>query len=899
MGLAHIEEILYFADRYVPSNSKWKVDHEYEQFISGVPEKDRGEPYLPSNMSEPIILKRLTDYDRPNPTISQIQMLQLQTANDWAKEHFSRGMDKPSLQPDSLSTTIERFLAEEDSRHRSPGWPYNKRYQTKAQALADPKFVDELDKFVQSLDTEQPKYEPFALTLKSELLRQTKVDNNDTRMFMSAPITHHMACYQLFGKLQGHIMEKQLTWCTAGMVFQFGGWNAFLNKFPKFAKFFGVDIKGMDMCVSTEFWECFLEWLKSILDEKYHLRIVNLLTMALHCVMVTPHGRIFIKHTGNPSGWYLTLLINSYVIYLLIAMLWITRFWGDSEMLKRSHFENNMLSGICGDDSLISVFGQHYKWCTNAFIEDLWNSLGYKVKSLEMSDRIEDLEYCGAHSMLYKDVLVRVPRTEKFISSLRWVHNLDPCFRYQRACSLYYEVFILPTYRDLIGRFLAYLERKYEAALGTLPSSRLTSAEIETLHTGIGSDTLITRLRDELIYEGRFSTIYSSPLNNSHTRRTTPSPHIQLQSRITITDMPNNKQKKGKAPKRAAAAVVVRVNRAAPKKGKNAKKKAARRSTGNQLHLSPCAMEYAHSLLNPCSAPPCCMPSIGAIASRKLKIFARGTLATSTVPSNAGNGFIICAPSIGMSNSNPWVLVSDTPWAGPTLPGTTGTGILAFASNSDYTTATFGPNAFRTVSLCLRVRYIGTELNRGGAIFGLCEPDHVSLVGKDLSGMRQYAQCAETKVGDGWTEIVYTGPVNPTEFEYTSTAINGSIVPNSQYMMAIWIRSAQIGSLFDWEVWGNYEVIGPNIQGKTPSYADAVGLDAVNNGTMSAASTGQVGHHASSGFLTKAVKAMGTAAQMAITHIGNSDAISVDNLIKVMLPKLTNRVAPAMARAIM
>lgn len=864
------------------------MDHEYEQFLTGVPKDERGEGYAPSQMSEPIILKRLVDYDRPNPTISQIQLLQLRVANDWAREHFSRGMDKQSMQPDSLSITIERFLAEEDSQKRSAGWPYNQRYQTKADALRDPKFIDELVKFIRSLDTEHPTYEPFALSLKSELLKQSKVDNKDTRMFMSAPITHHMACYQLFGKLQKHIMEKQLTWCTAGMVFQFGGWNAFLQNFPQFAKFFGIDIKGMDMSVSAEFWDCFLDFLRDILDAQFHVRITNLLLMALHCIMITPHGRIFIKHTGNPSGWYLTLLINSYVIYLLIAMLWITHFWSRPEMLKRSEFEYNMQSGICGDDSMISVRGSHYKWCNNAFIEDLWGSLGYKVKSLELSDKIEDLEYCGARSMLYQGVFVRVPRTEKFISSLKWVSNLDPCFRYQRACSLYYEVYPLPVYRDLIGRFLAYLEDKYRSALDTLPSSRLTKMQIDILHTGVGSDVLVTQMKNELYLEGRRSVIYDSPLNNSIRRGLRTSQPIQLQSRIISTDMPNNKQKK-KAPKRAAAAaVVVRVNRA-PKPTKNSKKRAARKSTSRELELSPCAKEYAYCLLNPCSSPPVCMPTTVGLISRKQKVWAKGSFSAQSAD---GYACIVLQPALGCMNNVNWGLVTSNASVGTLVPATSGAGVNAITSNSEYTsgTVTTSQASWRLVSACVRIRYTGFEMWRGGSIFSLIEPDHQTLAGKNISGLRLYASCSESKMTADWTELVWTGPIGAGELDYTQLVAPGTSVPSTQpcMAMALLTPTTQLAT-FDYEIYGNYEWIGPSITGKTPSYPDPVGQQLVAGGLQAASAAGMNGDHGSKTFMNKAIMGIGTVAKMAMTHIGGGGEISVNALAREILPKLTSR----------
>jgi len=480
------------------------------------------------------------------------------------------------------------------------------------------------------------------------------------------------------------------------------------------------------------------------------------------------------------------------------------------------------------------------------------------------------------------------------------VKDLDPCWRYQRACSLYYEVYPLPIYRDLIGRFIAFLEREYKSHLGDLPTSKLTAMQIGVLHTGVGSDILIEQLSQNLVVnlEGRRSVIYDPAQRNTSLRNPLRS-SLQLQSLLQIpscvSGMPPKKSQGSHKSKKPIVVV-----RAAPikKKGKNAKKKAARKAAmgSQELILSNCGVDYAKCLLNPCGAPPSCMPTIGGCQSRKVKVMLRGGLACS---STTGLGCLIVNPLQGITSDLPWAYFSDTPFVGTVLPSTTGTGVISGFSNSDYQAAAFSTlgASMRLVSLCLRVRYVGTELNRGGAIYALSEPDHVGLNGKSIAQLRAYNACSESPVTEDWTELCYLGPVNPTEFEYVSTF--GATIPNSNLMMAFFIKCpVSSNSVFDFEVYGNYEVIGPNVNGKTPSFADPTGMAIVTGGAMQAGANGQIGHHGSTAFAKKAVSAMGTAAQMALSFVGTKGAaLGVGALSRELIPFLAKRAFPALGVA--
>lgn len=251
--------------------------------------------------------------------------------------------------------------------------------------------------------------------------------------------------------------------------------------------------------------------------------------------------------------------------------------------------------------------------------------------------------------------------------------------------------------------------------------------------------------------------------------------------------------------------------------------------------LSPCAREYAAALANPFdTGPVACIPDFPVLLTRKAKYFAKGNFQTGT----GGFGFVTMTPEY---------FTSDAPVAGASLVRFTdatyaatmvtiiGGGVNAGLSNSDYAAATFGAAAvlaeYRVVSAGLRVRYAGTELNRGGDMFALHEPNHQSLAGATSTVMRGYLESITCPVVRTWTNVLYK-PVLLTDTQYKNTfpTMTTTNVDFNNYMcIAVQAADALVSLNFDWEAYVNVELNGRNIQGRTPSLYDPVGFAAVQN----------------------------------------------------------------------
>ena len=249
----------------------------------------------------------------------------------------------------------------------------------------------------------------------------------------------------------------------------------------------------------------------------------------------------------------------------------------------------------------------------------------------------------------------------------------------------------------------------------------------------------------------------------------------------------------------------------------------------NTFRLSPCGEKYLDSLLDPFEGPSdACIPNWPSFPSGKIRVFSRGALNIGT----AGMGYIVCR---GSAASDSACLHYSTPTYAGTTIANSGTGDAAANPNSGYVAADFVANVSqRLVSMGIRVRYTGTELNRGGAIYTLEHPEHSTLVGLDVPAARAFNSCHGFPVDKDWTQICYM-PIQASEVVYW----NGAQTPsppgnasNNAWFMAILIQSTA-GNSFEFEWFANYEVIGSTVRDKTPSDTDIVGLGVVTGSLRS------------------------------------------------------------------
>lgn len=152
--------------------------------------------------------------------------------------------------------------------------------------------------------------------------------------------------------------------------------------------------------------------------------------------------------------------------------------------------------------------------------------------------------------------------------------------------------------------------------------------------------------------------------------------------------------------------------------------------------LSACAMRYAMAITTPWSqeALGACVPQPAGMTYKTY-----GWVRTSVIMPANGYGFVIASPSL--ANDMPCLYASGNGYAGiggeviPIVGGLPNVGVLEIpCANLPYARTQFiksSPSqslvAGRIVSVGLRVRYTGNDINLGGQVYALREPYHASV----------------------------------------------------------------------------------------------------------------------------------------------------------------------------
>lgn len=213
----------------------------------------------------------------------------------------------------------------------------------------------------------------------------------------------------------------------------------------------------------------------------------------------------------------------------------------------------------------------------------------------------------------------------------------------------------------------------------------------------------------------------------------------------------------------------------------------------------------------------------------KVKVWIKGSLETS---GTNGFGFITLSPHTMIQSDSSSVRASTAAFTSNYVnfadPGT-----QVFNSNSPYTLSDFALNTpgklqQRVVSAGLRVRYIGTELNRGGQIVALHDPNHNTLAGMTLQDMNAMLESRKFPVNREWTTVLYK-PVFPVEMTFTTAGYM-----NIYDFMGMTFQSPDpiTPMVLEFEAFTVVEVTGAIAKGKTPSHSDPVGFSAIQSAAL-------------------------------------------------------------------
>jgi hypothetical protein len=252
------------------------------------------------------------------------------------------------------------------------------------------------------------------------------------------------------------------------------------------------------------------------------------------------------------------------------------------------------------------------------------------------------------------------------------------------------------------------------------------------------------------------------------------------------------------------------------------------------MNLSPCANEYLKALTDPFNlgALPC-VPDLVSFPSKKTRTIGYGTLAVGT----AGVGFVCCTP-LNFANDTKAGYYSTSSWTGSAIDlNSDTTGVSHFLDNqkpysNTIITTQVGVNS-RTVGCGLRVRYTGTELNRGGVVVALAMGDS-SCAYRDFTSLATDPAAVRYPVSRGWKTICFR-PSSSVETEFVqgvyAVANNGS--DSSVQFRLAFIVTGTPGNTFEWEyisfsefISGSGTISVPPIKpdGLSKSHTDLMGM---------------------------------------------------------------------------
>lgn len=196
------------------------------------------------------------------------------------------------------------------------------------------------------------------------------------------------------------------------------------------------------------------------------------------------------------------------------------------------------------------------------------------------------------------------------------------------------------------------------------------------------------------------------------------------------------------------------------------------------LKISDCAAKYAVAIVDPWDrfASGACVPAPPSRPSYKVRGFTRGIL---NLSGTSGVGFIALSPALCNDFAQIWY--TDSNFTGTAItatmtatPGVNPAGIanLPF-SRAQLTTLDANNNAAvqgRIVSAGIAIKYIGTELNRGGRIICYSDPGHGSINGATSASLGSKLEAEFSTPGPQRSKCwIVANAIDSTELSYADS----------------------------------------------------------------------------------------------------------------------------------
>jgi len=343
------------------------------------------------------------------------------------------------------------------------------------------------------------------------------------------------------------------------------------------------------------------------------------------------------------------------------------------------------------------------------------------------------------------------------------------------------------------------------------------------------------------------------------------------------------------------------------------------RRRGTPVQISECGKMYALAVVNPfayvdgtnaqdncyiglpftlpSSLP--CVPSTPAFKSKRLMTQFKGSatvdsggfLAIAFAPYRAannystanGNGADTTLPIIiGSNSSNQFPPMDD--WGNEAAAG-----VSYLNMQSEMTTTSVDtPVETRLVGAGIRIRYAGTEMNRGGIIHAIVTPNHSSLNLNNIPELNVYDSYFKCQVVREWCTLSYS-PNTSDELEFDEDIANfTAFVPGESpakynHYMGFFVQGGVTGSLFEIEAICLLELSGQAMLNSVQGKSDIVALQAVTN-IVTPATQKSVQSEGPKNVFNEVVNSIGSATMGALTNVvKDSIPIIGPALVKALL----------------
>lgn len=246
--------------------------------------------------------------------------------------------------------------------------------------------------------------------------------------------------------------------------------------------------------------------------------------------------------------------------------------------------------------------------------------------------------------------------------------------------------------------------------------------------------------------------------------------------------------------------------------------------------MSQCSKEYALALMDPwaVTVPPC-VPDNITLPSYKFNTQLKGVMSVGT----AGVGYVALDPYAPFgAGLNVVYTIATYPNAYFFPTGVTGN--VTASNDSSFIVGDFQPvggagavKSARLVSTGMKMRYIGSEINRGGRIISARNNGNAlfpSGAGITAQVFLLNREAVSVPVSRDWHYVIWR-PALPTDLAYLPPAF---LTLPSQCMV-LYVEGAVPGVSFEFEILSWWELIGLGLPGLTKSHSDPLGFSAITS----------------------------------------------------------------------